>query len=197
MIVKLLSVLCRQCPSLTIDILDNTDVITILRDVLSGAPQPETKEELGQGSPSHLSRPQEQLSELLSLTAELLPPLPRNEIFAFQGLVTPNTPGAPTPAAASSSSSGSLKSVGRTSSRVRSGKKEKSPVTSPSEEKSRSAAASRGEESEDNSDPRIKFLAEHPQIMFKLSTILLPVVYHHLSLFLSVFNTDVVSLFFS
>ena len=167
MVVKLLSVLCRNCPSLAIELLENIDIITILRDVLSGSPlaMPETKEELVLGSPSHMTRPSEQLSELLSLCVELLPPLPKSEIVVAQALTSP---------AVASSSSGSLRSLGRTSKPKR--REKGSGESSPFEERSKSSAASRGEEAEDLGDPRIKFLKEQDQVMVKSSTLLLPVV---------------------
>jgi hypothetical protein len=171
MVVKLLSVLCRNCPSLPIELIENTDIISILRDVLSGSPQsmPETKDELVLGSPSHMTRPSEQLSELLSLCVELLPPLPKSEIFAAQGMSTPLS-------SLASSSSGSLRAshIPRPPKTKR--KDKGSGESSPFEEKSKSSAASRGEEVEGSSDPRIKFLKEHSQVMEKFSSVLLPVV---------------------
>ena len=167
MVVKLLSVLCRNCPSLAIELLENTDIISILRDVLSGSPlaMPETKEELVLGSPSHMTRPSEQLSELLSLCVELLPPLPKSETVVAQALASP---------VIASSSSGSLKSLGRA---LKSRRKEKgSSESSPHDERSKSSATSRGEEAEDLGDPRVKFLKEQDKVMVKSSTLLLPVV---------------------
>lgn len=167
MVVKLLAVLCRNCPSLALELLENTDIQTILRDVLSGTPlsTAESKEDLMLGSPSHMTRPSEQLSELLSLSVELLPPLPKSEVFASasQDLV-PTT----------SSSSGSLKNLIRPKSK----RKDKgSAESSPVEEKSKSSATSRGEEADGvPADPRVKFLKDNIPIMAKFTTLLLPVL---------------------
>jgi len=113
-IVRLLGVLCKNCPSvgtfylfffslkkkmhfkkkinnnsLALDLMENTDLVKILREILGStsslsstslASTPQEKQSLTSASPS-VSRPSEQLSELLLLCSELLPPLPKTGIF--------------------------------------------------------------------------------------------------------------------
>jgi len=91
MTVRILTMLCNGCPSLALELLE-TNISSVLRDTLAGgAPdQQQLQQQAKAGdvmvgaSPSAMSRPTEQLYELLALTSAILPDIPKEGIFSIQ-----------------------------------------------------------------------------------------------------------------